>query len=306
MDVQKENKFSMQRAVTSYNETVPASIKGMLPGYDALMLELTDKNRQIGTLSGAQSSSLKGYQEDKSATKETLVTKVMTIVFSAKALALAEKNNVLLAQTEAITKSSLERMRDSKTADTAEEMITIATGIQTDLNSYGITVPVLEQATELVATFRAELALPRNKISGRKVITSQIETLFNDAAAILYNLDTLVNVVAEREPAFHEEYFNNRKIINYHGGKLSVRGFVKDADGNPIQKVTITTLNGKRETKTTARGYFEFKNLPLGIDTLIFNKVQFDEFRTSVGIVKGERVDLNISLENTQSQSGAA
>jgi len=306
MDVQKENKFSMQRAVTSYNETVPASIKGMLPGYDALMLELTDKNRQIGTLSGAQSSSLKGYQEDKSATKETLITKVMTIVFSAKALALAEKNNVLLAQTEAITKSSLERMRDSKTADTAEEMITIATGIQTDLNSYGITVPVLEQATELVATFRAELALPRNKISGRKVITSQIETLFNDAAAILYNLDTLVNVVAEREPAFHEEYFNNRKIINYHGSKLAVRGFVKDADGNPIQKVSITTLNGKKVAKTSARGYFEFKTLPLGIDTLIFEKVQFNEFRTTVGIVKGERIDLNITLENTQSQSSAA
>ena len=306
MKVRNKNIFSMQRAVVSFNETVPASIKGMMPNYEALILELADKNTQIGTLSGKQSSSQKGYKENKSETKETLITKVMTIVYATKAFALAQKNNVLLAQTEAIVKSKLQRMRDSKTADTAQEMITIATGIQTNLNPYGITVPVLQQATELLATFRAELAIPRNKIAERKLITAQIETLFKEADAILYNLDTLVNVVADREPAFKEEYFTNRKIINYHGSKLSVRGYIKDADGNPIQKVTVTTLNGKRETKTSAKGYFAFKNLPLGIDTLIFEKVQFNEFRTTVGIVKGERVELNIILENTQSQSGAA
>ena len=306
MKARKENIVAMQRAIISFNKTVPASIKALMPNYDTLMLQLATINTQIGKLSGKQSSSQKGYQENKSETKEILATKVMTIVYATKAFALAEKNNVLLAKTEVIVKSKLQRMRDSKTADTAEEMITIATAIQPALNPYGITVSVLEQATELVATFRTELAIPRNKIAGRKVITTQIETLFNEAAAILYNLDTLVNVVAEREPAFHEEYFTNRKIINHHGSKLSVRGYVKDAEGNPIQKVTITTLNGKRETKTSAKGYFAFKNLPLGIDTLIFQKVQFNELRTTVGIVKGERVELNITLQNAQSKSSAA
>jgi len=296
----------MLRAVSSFNETVPVSIQGMMPGYDALIIELADKNVQIGTLSGNQGLSLKGYQEKKSETKKILVTKVMTIVYATKAFAIAEQNNVLLAQTKAIAKTKLLKMRDSKTADTAEEMITIATGIQTDLNPYGITIPVLEQTTELLTTFRTELAIPRNKIAARKLVTAQINTLFKEAAAILFNLDTLVNTVAEREPAFKEEYFFNRKIINYHGSKLSLRGFVKNEEGNPIQNVVVSTLNGKRVTKTTERGYYEFKNLPVGIDTLVFEKVQFNEYRTTVGIVKGERVELNVTLQNAQSQSGAA
>ncbi len=173
----------MLRAVSSFNETVPVSIQGMMPGYDALIIELADKNVQIGTLSGNQGLSLKGYQEKKSETKKILVTKVMTIVYATKAFAIAEQNNVLLAQTKAIAKTKLLKMRDSKTADTAEEMITIATGIQTDLNPYGITIPVLEQTTELLTTFRTELAIPRNKIAVRKLVTAQINTLFKEAAA---------------------------------------------------------------------------------------------------------------------------
>ena len=306
MSAKNDNIVSMQRAVVSFNETVPASIQGMMPGYTALMVSLNDKNVLIGTLSGNHGVSLKGFKEDKSQTKEILVTKVMTIVFAAKAFAIAEENNVLLAQTKAITKSKLLKSRDTKTADTAQEMLTIATGIQTDLNPYGITIPVLDEANEHLTNFRAELAIPRNKIATRKLITAQIKTLFKESSLILFNLDTLVNTVAEREPAFHEEYFINRKIINYHGSKLSLRGFVKNADGTPVQNVVVTLLNGKREAKTTERGYYEFKNLPAGIDTLLFEKVQFNEYRTTVGIVKGERIQLDVTLENTQSQSGAA
>ena len=136
MSAKNDNIVSMQRAVVSFNETVPVSIQGMMPGYTALMVSLNDKNVLIGTLSGNHGVSLKGFKEDKSQTKEILVTKVMTIVFAAKAFAIAEENNVLLAQTKAITKSKLLKSRDTKTADTAQEMLTIATGIQTDLNPY--------------------------------------------------------------------------------------------------------------------------------------------------------------------------
>lgn len=301
MNYQNENRFSMQRAVVSFDETVSPSIKALMPRYSVLMEDLANKNALIGTLSGSNNSSLKGYQENKSNKKEVLITTVMTITFATRAYAITEENNVLLAKTKAITKSKLQKMRDSKTADTAEEIISIATGIQTDLNSYGITTTLLSEANNLLINFRAELAIPRNKIAARKLVTQQIKKLFKEASQILYHLDALVNTIGESEPDFKDEYFINRKIINYHGSKLSVRGFVKTADGVPIQNVTITLLNGKRETKTTSRGYFEFKNLPTGIDTLLFEKVQFNEYRTTIGVIKGERVQLEITLDNAQS-----
>lgn len=301
MNYQNENKFSMQRAVVSFNETVAENIQALMPGYTTLMENLANKNELIGTLSASQTASLKGYQVNKSDTKDLLITKVMTIVFATKAFAIADENNVLLAQTEAISKSKLKRLRDSKTADTAEEMVTIASNIQPDLEPFGITTAVLNEANQMLTNFRNELAIPRNKIAARKLVTLQIKEAFRESSKILLNLDTLVNTIAEVQSDFKEEYFINRKIINYHGSKLSVRGFVKTADGVPIQNVTITLLNGKRETKTTSRGYFEFKNLPTGIDTLLFEKVQFNEYRTTIGVIKGERVQLEITLDNAQS-----
>jgi hypothetical protein len=180
-------------------------------------------------------------------------------------------------------------------------MVTIASNIQPDLEPFGITTAVLNEANQMLTNFRNELAIPRNKIAARKLVTLQIKEAFRESSKILLNLDTLVNTIAEVQSDFKEEYFINRKIINYHGSKLSVRGFVKTADGVPIQNVTITLLNGKRETKTTSRGYFEFKNLPTGIDTLLFEKVQFNEYRTTIGVIKGERVQLEITLDNAQS-----
>lgn len=306
MNSDEENFKSMIAAVLLFNANAPASIKDALPGYNDLIDLLETKYRELSTFNGAQGSSRVGFQREKTAGKEAVVTKTMTIVFSAKAYAIATNDLVLESKMKALTKFKLLRYRDSKTADFAEEVITIATAIQPDLEPYGITPELLGIATHAVTDFRAEMAKPRVAIVNRAEITANIKALFKQCRTLFYQLDSLVNSIFETQPEFHSTYFRARTIINLHGSTLSVRGFVTDTNGNPIEKVVVTAAEGKRTTKTTLRGYFEFKNLPVGIDTIKFTKGLYIDNSQVVSIVKGERVQLNITLENVQSSSGAA
>lgn len=306
MDAKKENIFSMQRSVVSFNSTVSETVKSMMPGYVDFLEDLENKNSQIGTLNGLQSSSNKGFHVDKIDVKGVLISKTLNVVAACRALALKDKNNVLLAKMNEMQKSKLDRARDSTTADYCEEVHNIAFAIQSDIEPYGVTVAVLADLSSTLTLFREELSKPRNKIVSRKQINRQIGELFKECAEVLVNLDALVNTVATRQPAFKNEYYDNRKIIDYHGKKLSLRGFVYDVNGLPIENVEVKALNAKLSTLTTSKGYFEFKSLPAGLDSFTFNKVQFQTVNQAIGIVKNERIDINITMANASSQQESA
>ena len=298
MKARKLNILSMQNAVISFYKKTPVEIINLIPDFDSQMQLLITKNKQISKLNGRHSSSIKGYSQDKLNAKEVLITKAMTVVFAMRALALKQKDNVLLEKSKAITKTKLNRYRGSTTASTVEQIITMATAIQPSLQPYGITTSLLAEVKSALDTFSLQLSKPRNQIVARKSLLTQIEVLFKECSTIFYHLDTLVNTIANRQPAFKSEYFFNRKIINYHGKKLAVRGYIKDVNGNPIQKVEIKVLDTNQTTKTTARGYFQFKTLPVGIQTLSFNKINYKQNITIIGITKGERKQINITLQN--------
>jgi uncharacterized membrane protein len=70
-----------------------------------------------------------------------------------------------------------------------------------------------------------------------------------------------------------------------------------DTNGNPITSVTVKIPTINRETKTTNKGYFEFKNLPKGMQNLIFSRVDFQTTNRHIGIVSGKRLELNLTME---------
>jgi hypothetical protein len=306
MDAQKENTFSMQTAVITFDEKTPEEVKETMPGYISLIEQLIVKHNEIGTLDGAQSANRKGFKVAKVNSKELLITKVMTIVFSTKAFAIASNNSPLEEEMKAITASKLFYMRDSKTANTAEEIIKRATENLTDLIPYGITQTVLDNTNQVLDNYRLELAKPRASIANRKLLNDNIALLFKECDQIFYLLDTLVSSKKDEFPDFYKEYFINRTIIDYKGHKLALRGIVVDENGIPIKNVIVSVPSLNLETKTTEKGYYEFKSLPAGIINIKFNKVTFQEISENVGIVKGERIQLNISLNSSQSNAASA
>jgi hypothetical protein len=306
MDAKKANIYSMQRAVVSFNKTAPTAIKDAMYGYNELVAKLETKNAEIGTLNGTQGKSLVGHQLEKTSSKEALVKRAMTIVFLIKAYAIDEENLVLEAEMKAHSFSSLYYFRGSRTADYTEKIFKTATEFQTVLQPFGVTQLVIDNATSLLNEFRAELSKPRNAIVDRKGTTLKIANLFEECNRILYQLDTRVNAIQETQPAFWQDYFSNRIIVDYKGRTLALRGKIVNEAGNPIRNVIVAIPSIGLETKTTEKGNYEFKSLPAGILTLKFNKVNYQETSENVGIVKGERIQLDITLKDTQPKSGVA
>jgi len=306
MNASEENTISMLRAVASLNETAPEPIKDSMFGYNDLMDQLVDKTDKIGTLNGEQDASIVRYQLEKTTGKDALVKEVMPIVFLIKAYAMDVENQVLETAMNAHTHSKLIKMRDSKTDDVAQEILATATQNLTQLIPYGVTQNVIDNANDSLTDYREELSKPRNNIVNKKEKNERIDQLFIESKRILFKLDTRVNAIKTTQPQFYKDYFNNRMIVDYKGSKLALRGKVLDINGNPINNVIVSIPSLGIETKTTAKGNYEFKSLPAGILNLKFNKVTFDEVSQNVGIVKGERLQLDILLKNTQSNVASA
>lgn len=95
MNSRNENTNSMQKALIAFNETVQPAIKATMPGYNDLFDKLTEKNTEIGTLNGAQGSSRTGFQVAKTASKEVLVSKAMTLFSQQKPSLLQHKTQYL-------------------------------------------------------------------------------------------------------------------------------------------------------------------------------------------------------------------
>ena len=103
MKARKLNILSMQNAVISFYKKTPVEIINLMPDFDSQMQLLITKNKQISKLNGKHSSSIKGYSQDKLNAKEVLITKAMTVIFAMRALALKQKDNLLIEKSKSIT-----------------------------------------------------------------------------------------------------------------------------------------------------------------------------------------------------------
>jgi hypothetical protein len=221
------------------------------------------------------------------------------------AYALSVNDLVLLEQMK-FTKSDLLKQRDTKTADDAQFILTKAIEFLTNLTPFGILQSQVDDLNDLIIAFNTNIPLPRVNINKRKLLTKEIEDLIVSCDAFLIRMDKLVNILQLNDETFYTEYYFSRKIVNNHGRKLSLRGYVYDTLGNPINKVKVTVNGLNKETKTTDRGYYEFKNLPAGMQSLTFTQVDYQTLNTQAGIITGERADLNITMEEIATQQNVA
>lgn len=305
MNAKNENKLNMYLVVVDYINTTPPATIALMPDFANLFSNFNADVQLLRSKSESQTSSRIGYRILKTYGKQDLTNYAVFVADCITAYALSIDDFVLLEQMK-FTKSDLLKQRDTKTADDAQFILTTATELLPNLASFGIQQDKLDELTTLIETFNANIPLPRVNINKRKLLTKEIEELISSCDAYLMRMDKLVKILQLSEATFYTEYFFSRKIVNNHGRKLALRGYVYDTLGNPISKVTVSVLGLDKETKTTHRGYYEFKTLPVGLQTLSFSQVDYQPLTAQVGIITGQRIDLDITLENQESNTNVA
>jgi len=301
----QENKLSMYLVLSDYLSTVLAETLQSMPQFEQFFAEFKAGVQKLRQKSEIQSASRLGYRINKTEGKEETITYALNMASCITAYALSVDNEVLVEELK-FTKSKLDKQRDTKTADDAQFILNKGIEYLQFLAPFGIKQPQIDKLTEVLAYFNLQIPQPRAKINARKLITREIFDLFIIIDTVLKRMDKLVDTMELVDNTFYTSYYFSRKIVNTHGRKLSVRGFVYDTNGNPIPGVIVDIFEIRRKAKTTAKGYYEFKNLPPGFQNLNFSRVDYLETNRLVGIVSGQRVQLDVTMEQSENKQDVA
>ena len=174
--------------------------------------------------------------------------------------------------------------------------------MQDNIGDYGITTAILTSLENQLTSYLEKLAQPRQNIVDRKLVNQQIDSLFKTSKNQLFLMDALVTTIKDTNPEVYNKYFNDRKVINTGSRKMAIRGYVKNQLGNPLEGATVRVADGP-STKTTELGYYEFKSLPEGVQKFIFEYPGLITVEQYITIMKGQRMDFNITLDNNTSEA---
>ncbi len=290
-----ENRYNMSKVVQAYMEEQSAATINAAPGLDTDIGLLKDINNKIGELNEFQSLSRIGHRINKDNVRETMTNSAIDCAFALMAFAEPNPDQVLFNEVKT-TRTDLQRLRDNDVKDRCEYLHLRATEFQTDLETYGITTAKLNNFQAEIDAYNEQISKPRQSIVARVQLTNKIKIEFKKQLELLKEMDTKVNALNLLFPEFVNEYKTSRIIVNLRGTVLAITGNIKDQAGNPIFGAVCTLSELGRETKSSAKGNFEFKNVANGKYNLEVKRPGFESINQIVSVVKGETTKVLIVM----------
>ena len=295
MNAIQENKLNMFLLVIDNLETEPVALLQTMPGFLPLLTDFTATVNLIREKNEFQTANRKGHKIVKTTKKNLMIKHATNLAACVKAYA-KSVNNEVLSQEMRQSRSELSRKRDSTAADVSKFITIKATENLTDASPFGVSQVIIDEIDVMISTFNTNIPLPRMSILNKKILTKAIKILFMNAYECTKSMDTLVDILELTNPDFYQKYFFSRKIVNNHGKKLSMRGTVINEKEVEITAVTVSIPAISRFTKTTANGYFEFKNLPAGVHNVIFERPGYETTNRQIGTVTSVRQQLEVIM----------
>ena len=305
MNANQENKLNMFLLVIDNLETEPVALLQTMPGFLTLLTDFTATVDLIRDKNEFQTANRKGYKIVKTSKKNLMIKHATNLAACVKAYAESVSNGVL-SQEMKQSRSELSRKGDATAADVCKFITIRATENLTDASPFGVSQVIIDEIDLMIANFNLNISLPRMSILQRKILTKAIKILFINANVYIKSMDTLVDILELTNPELYDKYYFSRKIVNNHGKKLSVRGTVINEQEVEITAVVVSIPSLSRTTKTTAKGYFEFKNLPAGVHNVIFERPGYETTNRQIGTVTSVRQQLDVTMVTSENSQNVA
>lgn len=305
MDLKNENKLTMFVLMQNLLSNTPREVLDSMPGFENVFTLFNNSVDAIRSKNEIQSGRGLGFRLVKDNKKSDMVMSAVVVSNCIKAYAIIN-NDVVLAKNFSFTKSSLLYLRDTESADTCQFIHDKGVELLGALAAYGITEDTLVALKKFIDNYNDSIPKPRMNIVARKIANAEIDSLLTECMSNLSVMDSLVSILQVSNVDFHATYFNDRKIINHNGRRLSIRGYVYDVAGAPLEGAVIGIKDLKVSVKSAASGYYEFKNLPDGVQKVVFERPGFVNAEALITTMVGQRVDYNATLENVKVSSKVA
>ena len=308
-------KHSMYITVDEYL-TIYLEVVGRLLNLSESLNELRSYVTGIEELSSQHVFSKTGISAVKRSQKNALAKMLANLIIRLRAFAKLENNQVLRDELKH-SESTLKVMPDTTLYGYAQGIYSRIDENIRVLDTYGITAESQAALQQAMRSFFSSIPKPRLSIADKKQITVDLARYFDNADAILANIDTVMKTMKEVNPKVYNGYVSSRKVVHTGSTPLTLRGIVTDsATGEPVKGVLLsfsaiaddTTLNtstnaliaSKEEvllTKRTAdKGGFNIKSLPEGIYSVNVKKNGYKPQVLTLAVNDGELNELNIEI----------
>ncbi|MEO8068987.1 MAG: hypothetical protein ABI599_14925 [Flavobacteriales bacterium] len=208
--------YSASTACDNHN-AVWAALVPFANAVTAFQAKITEIEQEIET----QGLDLDGYAINKGKRKEQMVRKTLTTANQVFAFA-EDTDATVLREKMDVSYSDLIAPRDAVVAQKCQGIHDEANAVIALLAPYGVVAADLTALQTLIDAYEAVISAPRTAITVRKGATGNIETLIREGTTILTNrLDKLMSEFKDSSPAFHQEYFDARIVVNT-GAKAEV------------------------------------------------------------------------------------
>lgn len=310
MNDKQENKLTMyyavQKVVNDFQSTWSANVPfATVYGLFKANVPLIEQKRNVQMLKNT------GAASEKSTKRLALEDSTYFIANRTQSYALAVSDEELYAMVN-LNRSALTRARDTDLSGMAANILAKAKEHAAVLIPYGVTSALLTELDALANAYASLLAKPRVAKLTTKAATVALGKLIKDSDALLNKrLDREIVVYMKSNVDFHSQYVNARKVVGTGYTKLAVKGNITDADSKePIKGVRLAFTNAFEGAKlgadakavhflkkTTAKGNFQWKNIPLGTYELTVTNSGYAPQLVTVHVAEGERVKVAVVME---------
>ena len=202
-----------------------------------------------------------------------------------------------------MTESSLLRTTDNVLKEKVQLLVDSAMLHITELEPYGINQPYVESLGILLKQYAESASKPRNNRKDNKQVTALLNTAFLDNAAILGEIDMMVETLRYSNPEFFQLYHERRKMMKTGNHSISVKANVISSESHePLKGAHVKLVNAEdskgtvMEKKTSEKGGIYVKNLNEGRYTMMVSLAGFEPKEVELFVTDAETTRLNISL----------
>jgi hypothetical protein len=287
---------SMYFKVEEFIDGSDLAVLALMPSFNSEYANFKTTLTEIREVSENQLYNRTGMRIEKELRENDMVDKAIVVSNKIRAYALDIADWYLFKSFNK-TKSGIIRLRDTITLDYCQRVHDKANELLAALAPYEVTAAELTDLLAAIEEYKLWIPKPRTAIEKRRYLTEKLTELFAKAKKIVFVMDTQVGILLGSHPEWVKKYKLSRITVDIGSRALSLRGFVFDLSGNPIQKAVVEIEGLNLSKQTTAKGQFEFKSLPSGFQNVIIKRDGFDTYKTTVVIVQNQRTDIKVELK---------
>ncbi len=281
----------------SDNSTVWSSVTAFGTALTALRLKINT----IYSTESRQEENNKGVTHTKAETKAELANTTVAVSNAMQAYAVSIGNQTLFYQMS----TSFSSMMYAKNEDAISraqlvldktKSIPVAT-----LTPFGITDPVIDALTAIIATFTSVAPSTRNVVTNKTVLTNNLKQLVKEGSDIMRKtLLKLGRQFMATDPDFYEGMVANAMVIN-RNIHAKLRLTVKDAEtAQPLTGVLIEISETALQGMTDMSGKCTITNVTEGTYNVVLRKTSYEVYTIeNAEFKRGKSFSATVDMEPT-------